>query len=146
MGEVGVQTGLAEWLGQCIDEDERRIQATLARVRGWNRLNLPWLRAKRVDPEVRQPEEMLLAEWDPDRLLLECDTKRRIIEMHKPTEAFPPGEELTYPNAANLCQHCGPGDNWEAEQEPYGHYPCDHLRLMALPYRERDGYREEWKP
>jgi hypothetical protein len=78
------------------------------------------------------------------RVLAECEAKRRIIAMHGPTTGF--DGVLTYPAAAKLCRTCGPGDNWQAEQEPFGELPCDHLRLMALPYADRPGYREEWRP
>jgi hypothetical protein len=136
VGEVGVQTDLVAFLLACIEEDERRIQATLARVRGWNRLNLPWLRAKRVDPEARQPEEMLLAEWDPERLLLECDTKRRIIELHWHQEFKHPAPD-EQPIGCALCH---------STDVDYGGGWCQTLRLLTLPYRDRPGYVEAWAP
>lgn len=54
------------------------------------------------------------------RALAECDTKRRISEMHLKGFAL-----------------CG------FDEEPY---PCAHLRLLALPYADRDGYLAQWGP
>lgn len=71
---------LATWLLACVDEDEQVIRRALARTRRTSRLDLPWWRAKQIEPKLRMAEQMLLAVWDPDRLLAECNTKRRIID------------------------------------------------------------------
>jgi len=109
-----------------------------------------WVEGPEGDEMAAQPDSILigghLVRWSPRRVLDECEVKRKILALHCPTEPAYPGDELTYPNAANLCQHCGPGDNWQAEQEPFAALPCQHLRLLALPYADRDGYREEWRP
>lgn len=63
-----------------------------------------------------------VANWDPERVLAECDAKQRIIEA---ASAYSP--ELEH------------GDNgeWAFDQT---------LRLLALPYADRPGYRDEWRP
>jgi Family of unknown function (DUF6221) len=125
---------LAAWLLEQIAEDERVARAAEPEhPRLWDRFS-----GEGFDEHI--------VRWQPRRVLAECDAKRRIIALHRPTQPAYPGDELTYPNAANLCQRCGPGDNWQAEQEPFGEMPCDHLRLLALPYVDRPGYREEWRP
>lgn len=55
--------------------------------------------------------------WNPVRVLAECDAKRRIIASF---------EGLRYDEAHVLADRV--------------------LRLLALPYSDRPGYREEWKP
>lgn len=66
--------------------------------------------------------------FDADRMLAEVDAKRRIID------------ECAY---------------WHDKVEAGEHYPAladrfevalSVLRLLALPYAEREGYRPEWRP
>lgn len=138
MTETDVQADLASWLLACVDEDEQRIQAALARVRGWSKLNLPWLRVKRIEPALRQPDEMLLAVWDPDRLLLECDTRRRIIDTIFAYEATI-DSEWGCGHSANEIRR------GQCEATPVDEIPA--LRLLALPMAGREGYRQDlWAP
>jgi hypothetical protein len=62
---------------------------------------------------------------DPARVLREIDAKRRILAEH----------------ALNgwVCDTC---DNGEVEQV----FPCRTLRLLALPYADRPGYLDSWRP
>lgn len=65
-----------------------------------------------------------IARWDPARVLAEIEAKRRILDKH-----------------ARVLE----GDNWawfagsESESEWY-------VRILALPYAGREGWREEWRP
>lgn len=58
----------------------------------------------------------------PARVLREIDAKRQLLALH------------TEGSSDLFCAHC--------EHEP----PCPTLRLLALPYADRPGYREEWRP
>jgi hypothetical protein len=69
-----------------------------------------------------------IATWDPARVLAECDVKRRIIAQHEPEDCW-----------------CGE-DATELIPRPATGRACSHLRLLALPYSDRPGYREEWRP
>lgn len=60
--------------------------------------------------------------WSPARVLAECEAKRRIIEWIIDT-----GEVVD--------AKWGDGDA-----------AGDGLRLLALPYTDRPGYLEEWRP
>lgn len=127
---------IVEFLTACLDEDERIARAaTLG----------PWTTADHDDQtgmlEVRTVHEadimigyvadvatadaLHIAEWDPARVLREIDAKRRILSEH----------------ALNgwVCSTC---DNGDVDQT----FPCPTLRLLALPYADRPGYREEWAP
>lgn len=53
----------------------------------------------------------------PDRVLAECEAKRRIVDRY------------------SGCDDCGAGDD-----------PCDALRFLALPYADHPDYRKEWRP
>lgn len=58
----------------------------------------------------------------PEYVLAEVDAKRRIIAEHHPVD---------------------PCDAHDAESRTIA---CDTLRLLALAYGSRPGYRDEWKP
>ena len=50
-----------------------------------------------------------------------------------------------------VCWHCiGPGvqlhDLSYVDVGEAIHWPCEHLRLLALPYAHRPGYQPEWAP
>jgi hypothetical protein len=69
-----------------------------------------------------------MATWDPARALAECETKRRIINMWR--KAVPLGPM----SLRSVSEHA----RYVALDEVIG--------LLALPYADRPGYREEWKP
>ncbi|HEY5201344.1 MAG TPA: DUF6221 family protein [Acidothermaceae bacterium] len=58
------------------------------------------------------------------RWLAECDAKRRIVEIHKIG-----------------LDPCDAHDGVTLES-----VPCDTMRALALPYADRDGYQEAWRP
>ena len=124
---------LATWLLAQIDEDERVARAAA---------EAPWTSRHDVIPTchifgdfgwlVRGPDVETadsdqgratadhIARHDPARVLAECDAKRRLIKAVE-------GD---------------PFDAMGAEPD----YERTVLQHLALPYADRDGYREEWKP
>lgn len=64
-----------------------------------------------------------IACWDPARVLADIDAKRRILDLWTSSDTT-----AEFPNFDG------------------GHATAleDVLRLLALPYARRDGYREEW--
>jgi hypothetical protein len=67
-----------------------------------------------------------IARWDPNRVLAEVDAKRRILDWIEGAQAAagaPPGFD---PQDAEALTHA--------------------VRLLALPYANRPGYRDEWRP
>jgi len=72
-----------------------------------------------------------IAAWDPARVLAECEAKRQILEYHEP-ETLPDGIPTYDPPRCDSCTNC--------------ELPCPTLRLLAVPYADRAGYREEWRP
>ncbi|HZF92056.1 DUF6221 family protein [Streptomyces sp.] len=75
--------------------------------------------------EAARARALHIASHGPARVLREIDAKRRILVEH----------------ALNgwVCTTC---DTGEVEQV----FPCPTLRILALPYADRSGYRDEWRP
>ena len=107
---------LITWLRAQLDDDERVARAASP---GY----LP------DDPLASDEDRAHVARWQQARVLVEVDAKRRIIDEY----------EL-----------------WAEEQsEDYEHAQTEHdsaqallaaIKLLALPYADRPGYREEWRP
>jgi hypothetical protein len=71
------------------------------------------------------------ARWRPDAVRAHCAARRRIVELH--TNAETP----------TICPAC----HYEAGYDTLPELaPCPTLRLLALPYADYPGYRQEWKP
>lgn len=125
---------LVAWLREQLDADER---IALAAPRG------PWgmdgsgsitdADGARVVPSVGGARDGRATRWpdgpsadhilghDPARVLREIDSKKHLVR--KLSEADPEAGYITAEFTA-----------WDA------------LRLLALPYANRPGYREEWRP
>lgn len=87
-----------------------------------------------------------IADWDPARVLAECEAKRKLVELHRRIWLTP---GAPYFNDAHLtkdpmpiCCSCAP----ETQFRRATSWPCRTLKALALPYVDRPGYREEWKP
>lgn len=125
---------LVRWLGKQLDADAARAAA--AGGDSWRRQEHPSETVAVYDskgepvvydegwPTPEQQEH--ITEHDPARVLREIDAKRRIAALH----ARPHHQCVT---------EDGP-TQWHAAD------PCATLRLLALPYADRPGYREEWRP
>lgn len=124
---------LVRWLTAYLDEDERIARAAtpgpwkLARQRGveWVSSAEYWAVADCSDADPARENAEHVAAWDPARVLREIDAKRKVIEQYESIGDPPPGE-------------FGP----DLSRAELGRV----LRLVALPYSDRPGYREEWRP
>lgn len=101
--------------------------------------------AERVD----RADVAHIARHDPARVLREIEAKRAILAMHHRLTPHPE-YGFTYPAAGKFCGYCGPGDNWQAEQEPdhypFALWPCRHVRILTAIWSDHPDYREQWKP
>jgi hypothetical protein len=73
-----------------------------------------------------KPQSEHIARWDPARVLREVEAKRRIVDWVVGAQAAagePPGFD---PADAEALTHA--------------------VRLLALPYADRPGYDEAWRP
>jgi hypothetical protein len=81
-----------------------------------------------------------VVQWDPERVLAEVDAKRRIIGNHKADDK----------GCCRTCAHWTSDwlDGYKEDRLAYEgvRAPCLTLRLLALPYADRPGYDESWKP
>jgi hypothetical protein len=75
-----------------------------------------------------------IARHDPARVLAEVEAKRQIMECH---------ESWVAGNGDTICGRC---EREHIDGRPGGHFPCQTLRLLALPYAGHPDYRQEWKP
>ncbi len=87
--------------------------------------------------------------YDPAAALREVAALRAILRLHAPTQPHPEFG-FTYPAAAKFCGYDGPGDTWQAEQEPEyfpdALWPCRTVRLLVSIWSGHPDYRPEWKP
>jgi hypothetical protein len=136
---------LVEWLRAQLDEDERVAQDALKRATTTRR----WIGGEWVE-DVVQPPEWRRSVWEPARVLREIDAKRQLLadlsaEQHEVVD------DCWYTCAAATDER----DGGETCDDTRRGGPCDcgrdkrvarRLRLFALPYADRPGYREEWRP
>lgn len=164
MGPVTVD--LARWLGQQLDEDERIARAVEDRSAPWDgqwmadgnsavrTLNGHVLFYRHDERPLKPGLTEHVAEWDPARVLQEIDAKRRIVDAY-----LPPGSD---PHPGLPCtsdpENDPDGELWTASL-PWPDEPCVRhleaskrllhnsyvLRLLALPYADRPGYRDDWR-
>ena len=75
--------------------------------------------------------ETHFSRWLPDRVLAECEAKRRIVELH---------------DGVHECE--GPNRVADPDVDGSDGYggPCYTLMFLALPYASHPDYRESWKP
>ncbi|MGW0495058.1 DUF6221 family protein [Streptomyces sp. NPDC003007] len=130
---------LARWLGAQLDTDATR--ATSAGGDAWRRQDHPSetvaVYDSKGEPVVydegspTEEQQAHIVEWDPARVLREIDAKRRIV-----AEIVP---------AMNEMDEQIHGE-WGSSYDPIDYESETLLRLLALPYADRPGYREEWRP
>lgn len=163
-------TDLAAWLLEQIAEDERRAQAANVKQDDphWFlnpvRASVPrrfTVRSAEDSRPIARIEDLAgdeeadtvgildgeavgeyIVSWDPARVLAECDAKRRIVELHKSAGRLCTGDPDLPESWHDYCDTCGSGEPYEYPTP----WPCDTLKLLALPYADRPGYREDWRP
>jgi hypothetical protein len=122
--------GLVQWYDAQLDEDERIARRAGDTFRQIGETGVI------VATEGDRAEECASANWagiaehivrhDPARVLREIDAKRRLLDLHA--------------RAHHQCVAEDGPTQWHVKD------PCATLRLLALPYADRPGYREEWAP
>ncbi len=119
---------LAEWLLKQIAEDEQAVRALMEQPVTAEFLvaHRPLQHAIREDADPTGAVRFRLAE---------CDAKRRIVALHTLEESY-----LDCPTCTDRDYRTRRYDDDKQS------WPCDTLKLLTLPYSDRPGYREEWKP
>ena len=151
--EDGAAMALVEFLRARLDEDEEAARAAAAANPGaaathWvaeqvDHRSSTGLRGKgwAVVPErvkgvviAISPSEIRplcvthIARHDPARVLAEAEAKRRLLHSHY--------------DYTGVCPRCFDWQNRPTEREPF---PCEVVRLLALPYAAHPDYRDQWR-
>jgi len=100
---------LQDWLLEQITSDEQLARAELGDYAGSD----------------RPTESRHQAAWPPDRVIIECWTKRRIIDL-----------------AIDAMQAARGSTRFLAAEE----FMQTTMMVMAEPYADRPGYRDDWRP
>lgn len=89
----------------------------------------------------------------PARVLAECESKRRIVELHQswPVLVETPPELTQADNATDMTMRLTRRIAWLTQEEyrkRFGAEPptAPMLRALALPYADHPDYLEEWRP
>ncbi|MCM1943163.1 DUF6221 family protein [Streptomyces sp. G3] len=132
---------LVQWLRAQLDDDERTARMAAEELGdGWY-YDDGFVLARREDDMVATGSQDFLerehgqhiARHDPSRVLREIDAKRQLLDLH----SVGGGHECSTRDARGDIDHC----TWVMGSEA-----CTTLRLLALPYTDRPGYRDEWRP
>lgn len=113
---------LVTWLRAQLDEDERDARHQQAFDAQMERL-----RGDRVDTVVIPPLTQLGSLGDPDRVLAEVDAKRRILDWLAEVDAYMDRDDMSWHRLGGAV---------DVDQA---------VRMLALPYADRHGWREEWR-
>jgi hypothetical protein len=122
---------LIAWLRACLDDDERVARQVMAEPGGF------YLEAETDDTNVMTIGAHVYR-WTPKRVLDEMDAKRRILDLHEHVPAAPWGRTDVTEIGCTICAY--------RQDDVIGKGWCQTVRLLALPYADREGYRDEWKP
>lgn len=131
---------LVPWLGEQLDEDEQIAKA--AHTPNWSTDGRRGIHYGVEDgwmtDALTTADADHIARHDPARVLREIEAKREIRRWHSSPHTLVDGFCV---EEGGPCTHRG-----EAECTVCGESGCTTLRLLALPYADRPGYREEWRP
>ncbi|WP_202946318.1 DUF6221 family protein [Pseudonocardia dioxanivorans] len=128
------EPSLVEWLSARLDEDERDDREAIDRF-------VSLYGADGLVIEIVGAPRGVLAR--AKRGLAEVEAKRRIIALHEHQDATAPSRDVRkrQPQQDFGCITCA---DWDGMTAAEGW--CDTVRLLALPYADRPGYRDEWRP
>lgn len=78
---------------------------------------------------------------DPVRVLAEVEAKRKLLALHEPHQQ--PGrysdvnDRATWMMCCSMCQ---------VDMVQESDWPCETMRLLALPYADHPNYSKDWRP
>lgn len=162
---------IVEFLAARLDEDEQIAkdagfsQQAKARARAWSAepdgfgegpflfgVNVKDSLGIRVFVATGQERADHVARHDPARVLADVAAKRRIIELHEMsrwTWKHQPGVyELPEGFEGPLAEYCTTcsATSREGLDNFYEPWPCDTLKLLAVPHAGQPGYKDQWRP
>ena len=89
---------------------------------------------KLAETDTRPVLSLALTVNHPQRILLECEAKRRIVGLHDTSYSWMDAATSPARDVCSLCNTDG------------GTYPCTTLRALALPYADHPDYDPDWRP
>lgn len=116
---------LTEWLKQQLDDEAEHARALADLFPAGATWSSRGIDVAGVACAETGSHAAHIARWDPDRVLAEVDAKRRILDER---------------DAAD--QHAK--EDFDRVLEGYADAMDRCVKLLALPYAGRDGWREEW--
>ncbi|SHI67709.1 DUF6221 family protein [Streptomyces sp. 3214.6] len=136
---------LVQWLRAQLDEDDRIARAAAEELEGLELGGEWWYDGQYVET-VREHTMVAvgsqdfmdpatgrhIAEWDPARVLREIDAKRQLV--------------CAYEEAVSAFNDSGPALTSYDRLTGSVSSLRRAIELLALPYADRPGYREEWRP
>lgn len=135
---------LVTWLRAQLDKDERVARGDAVRATSpspWRREYYAAFMHAVADADGRElfgkghlaetQDVQHIVRWDPARVVAEVDAKRRILRLYE--------NALNAHRAGSISQRNRTQD--EAAVDVLG----ETVRLLALPYADRHGWREEWR-
>ncbi len=141
---------LAAWIRTQLDEDERKARAATAGPWRWvdpllkkTKLALVGdqdstvLLAASADAHPSAGDAEHIANFDPPRALAEVESKKRILDEILNFEARIDGEWGCCHSAEDIAAGLCPDPSYMFTAA---------LRALALPFADRPGFREEWRP
>lgn len=145
---------LVQWLHEQIAEDRRIANAAHDRTQKGAE---QWAAAGDYGTEIRDASRdknlVVKHSWvneiahivrhDPRNVLVQCDAHEAILKVHNVWSVVYPGDTVDA-DPDGHCVGCGFDAMEEYRTEDVNN--CPTLRALALAYRHRPGYREEWKP
>lgn len=147
---------LVRWRGQQLDKDERTARATEWDGSG-NKLAWELMASATIDvggDEFYVGDRTIanhMMAWDPARVLREIDAKRQLL-----ADVLSEPHFMSADDHWNTCPAVVDEDGVPVcLDESRAPGPCDcgrearvarRLHLLALPYADRPGYRDDWRP
>jgi hypothetical protein len=136
-GDSSMSDDLITWLRDQLDDDERVARAAdsgrwLPEDKG---ITFEYYADDFPDGEAQarlvadtRANQWHIASWDPARVLAEVDAKRRILDEYEKAFDRRRRHREDLASAGALLEM------------------VSVVKLLALPYADRPGYREEWRP
>ncbi|MET7458502.1 DUF6221 family protein [Streptomyces sp. NPDC005574] len=138
---------LVRWYGEQLDADAARA-TTAAEELGadWDYDDGYVVTRREGDMVATGSQDFLeaergrfIAEHDPARVLRDIEAKRALLHEHR----IDGWRCSTCANEETFDDDADGNREWSRGGKDF---PCPTLRLIAAPYADRPGYREEWRP
>lgn len=100
--------------------------------------NAEWVQVELPDNARPIYDVRHIRTFSPERVLAECEAKRRIVDEHESREVASLDRE-TWAQTFTVCGRCRVGERQIVA-------PCPTLRLLALPYADHPDYDQSWRP